>query len=624
MEQREDWTNPDVLIVGSGPVGCAFARKLVLDDTEKKLRGLKVLMIDSGAQLTPRPGEHLKNSFLYQRNVNLFTGIIKSHLHTLSVPADTRPVVTLDPGAAQFDKPFVGNNQNKYQDPFQNLGASAVSYGVGGMATHWTCACPRLHPTLERPLLGHPPLELEELPKEKVKEIVEDEEKIWGPLSSEAEKYLNVYPRKGHDEHPFQHSLRHQVVLDELQKEYENELKGEAAPRALPLACERLYKDEGKTIPTEFVRWSGADTVLGPLAGPDQDSGMEIDGISNFFRILPQYRCDRLVLNKGGNGIEHAEVRNLLKKEESLKIHAKVYIVAAGAVLTPQILFNSGIRPDDSPSTRLLLPALGRYLAEQPLAFCQVVMKQDILKKFVEKKQQLPKREQKRYLLHTLSGDPIPIPVTDPEPQVNIPVSERHPWHCQIHRDAFSYGELAPNVDGRLIIDLRWFGLTKQLWENRVIFHDDIHDIYGMPQPTFEYKLHSMKEKNLQHEMMEDMLRAAGRLGGFLPGSEPQFMTPGLTLHISGTIRMGHEKYLSETQLLQESVVNTYSQVHGINNLYLGGNGVLSKGNAANPTLSSVALAIRACDDILEQLEPGGAKPKELEREMPTLAGVGA
>ena len=98
MEQREDWANPDVLIVGSGPVGCAFARKLVLDDTEKKLRDLKVLMIDSGAQLTPRPGEHLKNSFLYQRNVNLFTGIIKSHLHTLSVPADKRPVVTLDPG----------------------------------------------------------------------------------------------------------------------------------------------------------------------------------------------------------------------------------------------------------------------------------------------------------------------------------------------------------------------------------------------------------------------------------------------------------------------------------------------------------------------------------------------
>jgi len=607
MEQiPEDWRRPDVLIVGSGPVGCAFARKLVLDENGKR-RNLKVLMIDAGAQLTPRPGEHLKNSFLYQRNVNLFTGIIKSHLHTLSVPADKRPVVTLDPGAAQFEEPFVSNNQNKYQSPHQNLGASAVSYGVGGMATHWTCACPRMHPTLE-------------CPPEEETGISQD---TWNRLYDEAEEYLNVYPRKGHkEEHPFQHSLRHQVILDELQKEY-GELKGKSgAPRALPLACERLYQDQEKKIPTELVRWSGADTVLGPLAGPDPDTGKEAEDFSNHFRIVPQHRCDRLALNESGDGIAYAEVRNLLKKEDPVKIYAGTYIVAAGAILTPQILFNSGIRPNESFPTRVLLPALGRYLAEQPLAFCQVVMKQDILRRFVEK-QRSSKDGQLRYLSHVLSGDPVPIPVTDPEPQLNIPVSEGRPWHCQIHRDAFSYGELAPNVDGRLIIDLRWFGLNEQCWENRVIFHDDVHDVYGMPQPTFEYRLRSMDERNQHHNMMEDMLRAAAALGGFLPGSEPQFMTPGLTLHINGTIRMGHEEYLGK-RLLQESVVNSHSRVHGIKNLYLGGNGVLSKGNAANPTLASTVLALRACDDILNKPTLAEAKPRDLEREMPALAGVGA
>ena len=30
-----------------------------------------------------------------------------------------------------------------------------------------------------------------------------------------------------------------------------------------------------------------------------------------------------------------------------------------------------------------------------------------------------------------------------------------------MHRDAFSYGDLPPNVDPRLIVDFRWFGQVK-------------------------------------------------------------------------------------------------------------------------------------------------------------------
>ena len=87
----------EVLIVGSGPVGCTFARKLVDG-------GMKVFMIDVGAQLSSQPGCNVKNSVLYQREVNLFTGIVRGHLHTLSVPTDDSAVPTLDPGAFQFDR----------------------------------------------------------------------------------------------------------------------------------------------------------------------------------------------------------------------------------------------------------------------------------------------------------------------------------------------------------------------------------------------------------------------------------------------------------------------------------------------------------------------------------------
>ena len=100
----------DVLIVGSGPLGATFARQIldpVFHGTEpipkRRIDLKRVLMIDAGAKLSERPGWHLKNSFLYQHNVNQFTGVITGHLHTLSIPPNKSGVPTLDPGAFTID-----------------------------------------------------------------------------------------------------------------------------------------------------------------------------------------------------------------------------------------------------------------------------------------------------------------------------------------------------------------------------------------------------------------------------------------------------------------------------------------------------------------------------------------
>ena len=143
MTHREDTVQVDTLVVGSGPIGATFARRLVEG-------GRSVLMVDAGAKQSSRPGAHLKNAFLYQRNLDLFSSVIRGHLQPLSVASNDQPVVTLDPAAFQVDfskyEGFVHNNQNPDQDPARHLPAAAVTYGVGGMATHWTCATPRQHP----------------------------------------------------------------------------------------------------------------------------------------------------------------------------------------------------------------------------------------------------------------------------------------------------------------------------------------------------------------------------------------------------------------------------------------------------------------------------------------------
>ena len=100
------------------------------------------------------------------------------------------------------------------------------------------------------------------------------------------------------------------------------------------------------------------------------------------------------------NSISYAKVKNVMENE-IVNIHAKTFVLAAGAVLTPQILFNSGIRPK----------ALGRYLCEQPMVFCQIVFLQSILDRIDMVYRDVIEKQ-------NISEDPIPIPPHDPPPHV--------------------------------------------------------------------------------------------------------------------------------------------------------------------------------------------------------------
>jgi pyranose oxidase len=182
-----------------------------------------------------------------------------------------------------------------------------------------------------------------------------------------------------------------------------------------------------------------------------------------------------------------------------------------------------------------------------------------------------------------------------------IPVSEGRPWHCQIHRDSFHYGDVPPDIDDGLIVDLRWFGMVDPVPENRVVFAEDLNDTFGMPQPTFEFQLGD-DDRRRAHAMMSDMLEAAQALGGFLVGAEPRFMAPGSSLHFQGTYRMGEKDDGT-------CVADPYSRVWGYDNLFLGGNGLIPTRTAANPSLTSIALATRAVHKILGRNLPNLSQP---------------
>jgi len=498
-------------------------------------------MVEIGSQDNPVIGAHHKNSIKYQKDIDAFVHVINGALQPISIPPGDTYISTLG-GTSWKPNPqevliFQGNNPGQERDV--NLKASSVTRTVGGMATHWTCACPTpdVEETVNNPI---PEAELT-------------------PLLDRGRKLLNV------NSDQYDGSIRHEVVKSTLV----TALGQPRGVKSLPLAVERR-----KANPA-YVTWSGTDTVLGEAVRNSR------------FRLWPEARVTKVCPSVPGE-VGGVLVRDLAKNADVLVL-AKTVVLACGAVGTPQVLANSQIQPK----------ALGHYLCEQSIAFCQIVLKRDIVEGIATNPDFAAKvaAHQKKH-----PKDPLPIPFDEPEPQVMIPYSHDFPWHCQIHRDAFSYGGVGPRADSRVVVDLRFFGKQEVKEENQVFFGTregplgwvaGVTDSYGMPQASFEVTRSKADLEN-DHRMMNDMTNVANALGGYLPGSEPQFMDPGLALHITGTTRIGTDP--------ETSVADPSSRVHGFKNLWVGGNGCIPDSTGCNPTLTSVAIALKGADTLVEYL----------------------
>jgi choline dehydrogenase-like flavoprotein len=143
------------------------------------------------------------------------------------------------------------------------------------------------------------------------------------------------------------------------------------------------------------------------------------------------------------------------------------------------------------------------------------------------------------------------------------------------------------------IVGLGWF-CAKDLQEtDRVEFDDTERDGYGMPAMRIHYRLTERDHASIA--AAREAVRRTGAALGEPLDPDPLTFPPGASLHYQGTVRMGEADDGT-------SVCSPTSEVWGIDGLYVAGNGVIPTATACNPTLTSVALAVRGAREIARTL----------------------
>lgn len=153
--------------------------------------------------------------------------------------------------------------------------------------------------------------------------------------------------------------------------------------------------------------------------------------------------------------------------------------------------------------------------------------------------------------------------------------------------DWYPSSEEKPFIE-ELDILLQCFGKIDPRYENRVSLNPNRKDEYGVPEIEVFFSFSEAEQAEIQ-KMLETVKQISSATDIIF--GEICLLPTGDLHHTSGTCRMGDDP--------STSVTDPHGQVHGISGLYVADNSVLPFIGSGNPTLTTVALAIRTADHIV-------------------------
>lgn len=140
------------------------------------------------------------------------------------------------------------------------------------------------------------------------------------------------------------------------------------------------------------------------------------------------------------------------------------------------------------------------------------------------------------------------------------------------------------------------FGEVLPVFENNISLDRDRTDAWGIPIAHIDCSYGENERRMARDEVLslQAMLDAAGFC---IEKAHTELAPPGLSAHEMGTARMGGEP--------GSSVLNSHNQSWDVENLFVTDGACFTSSGFQNPTLTMMAITVRACEYIVSALRSG-------------------
>ncbi|HEX5481991.1 MAG TPA: GMC family oxidoreductase [Terriglobia bacterium] len=298
----------------------------------------------------------------------------------------------------------------------------------------------------------------------------------------------------------------------------------------------------------------------------------------------------KVLLDSEGKAKSVLFIDRLTRQAE--EAYGKVIVLGAGSLESTRILLNSGDRPASFANSS---GALGKY-------FCEQIMAGDIMGL-------IPQLRGNR----NTAGDARPDGTGIYIPRFRNLQEKRQDfirgYGFEGGGGSSEYPGFARKIQGfgakfkddikknyATVISIGSFGEVLPRAENFVEIDPVVKDAWGIPVLRFNIEW-GPNELAMAKDMIETQREMFKAAGVEVLSERTKALPPGWSIHEAGTARMGNDP--------KKSVLNPLNRCHDIKNLYVTDASCFVNSSEKNPTLTIMALAMRAADHIADEMKRG-------------------